>query len=524
MTATDTEADEREGDHREVPDGVRAGALERRRYLQLLGVASLLGGGVVGSAAGEETGWNEGPTVELSEVDRDATAWEDAADERIETHRTAPLAVDVTDSEGRALEGAEVEIEMQAHTYGFGTAVNAPLLLEDSADADTYREYVPELFNKGVLENHHKWRFFEENQETADEATEWLLERGLRLRGHTCLWANVDAYAVPADVEEALEEGDGEHVRERTLEHIETIIAHYGDDIEEWDVVNEAIHETSFITAVDGSVNPVEAPILAEWYETAEAAAAEEGVSIAVNDYNVLVGPHTSTRNSYKSQIEFLLEEGIDLGAIGLQSHFGTASRLSPDEVLEALNEYAAYGIEIKSTEFDTYQGSWDSSEAQAEFFYEFLKTFYSHPATADFLMWGFWDGEHWGDDAPLFYEDWTPKPAYDVWMELVYDEWWTDEAGETDGEGTYGTQGFHGEYQITASYDGETRTVETTLEEGGTTVTVDLDVETESESDDATDSVPGLGIVSGLVGIGAGVGYALAKQVRTADADEEHT
>ena len=27
----------------------------------------------------------------------------------------------------------------------------------------------------------------------------------------------------------------------------------------------------------------------------------------------------------------------------------------------------------------------------------------FSHPATNGFLMWGFWDGAHWKDNAPYF-------------------------------------------------------------------------------------------------------------------------
>lgn len=486
-------------------------ALERRRYLQLLGVASLLGSGTMAgtAAASESEDANGDDLVEVTDADEDEEGWEEAADERIQEYRTAPLAVEVINGEGETVSGAEITVEMREHEYGFGSAVNAPLLIEETEAGDEYREYIPELFNKAVLENHHKWRFFEENQDLSDAATEWLLEQGLAMRGHACLWANRDAYAVPADVEDALDDGDGEYVRERTLEHIEEIITHYGDDIEEWDVVNEAIHETSFIIAIDGSVNPVEAPILAEWYQTAQEAADEEGVSIAVNDYNVLTGPHPSTRSSYETQIEFLLEEGVDLGGIGLQSHFGTSSRLSPAEILEGLNQYAEYGVELRSTEFDTYQGNWDSSEEQAEFLHEFLKTFFSHPATGDFLMWGFWDGEHWGDDAPLFYENWEPKPAYDVYTGLVFEEWWTEEEGETDGDGTYETRGFKGEYELTASYGDESETITTTLADDSDPVEFTLDVEVDEESD----AIPGFGVVSAAAGIAATVGYALTRR-----------
>ncbi|MCU4740629.1 endo-1,4-beta-xylanase [Natronoglomus mannanivorans] len=481
--------DHEEGDDRtdEPTEWIDTLALERRSYLRSIGAVGALGSltGFTGATGG----------VAAQDDDRD---WEAAADERIETYRTGDLEVVVEDESGEPIAGADVDVEMRAHDFGFGVALSAPRVLEESADADQYREHVPELFNKAVLGNHHKWRFWEENRETADEATQWALDQGLDVRGHTCIWSNRDAYAVPADVEDAIDEGDAEHIRERSLEHIEEIITHYGDDIEEWDVVNEAVHEYALVEGVygdavdddpwEGEVVPWQSPLLAEWYERAQAVAEQEGVGIAVNDYNTLVGPHDYARDWYRAQIEFLLEEGIDLDGIGMQCHFGVDERLTPEEILAGLDLYADYGAELRATEFDTFQGEW-SREQQADYLYEFLKTFFSHPQTQDFVMWGFWDGDHWGesygeeDDAPLFTEDWEPKPAYDRYVELVFEEWWTDEAGSTGADGTYATTAFLGEHELTVDTGEETitRTVDVTDADRTTTVTVTGDGETGS-------------------------------------------
>lgn len=76
------------------------------------------------------------------------------------------------------------------------------------------------------------------------------------------------------------------------------------------------------------------------------------------------------------------------------------------------------------------------AEDEKAEFFHEFLKTVFSHPAVDDFLVWGFWDARHWMDDAAFFTEDWEEKPAIGEYRSLVFDERWTDESGTTDGEG----------------------------------------------------------------------------------------
>lgn len=462
-------------------------ALDRRRYLQALGAIGLLGAGSTTAAA-------EGNDRTVSLPDGD---WERAADRRIREHRTADITVEVTDANGDPLEETEVAVEMREHAYGFGAAVNAGTLIEETSEGDNYRTYITELFNKAVLENHHKWRFWEANTELADRATDWILDRGLSMRGHVCLWANVSAWAVPPDVVRAMgmtweaknvtdPQLDPEYVRERTFDHIREIIDHYGDRIEEWEVHNETIHRPEFIEAING-IDPdtgeldfpaVEAPVLAEWYETAREVA-PEGLPLAVNDYNVLAGPYEYARDAYHDEIEFLNGRGIGLGGIGMQCHFAKDQALTPTQTLRGLNEYAKYGAGLKVTEFDTADPNW-SPEAKGEFLYRFLKTVYSHPATEDFILWGFWDGRHWKEDAPLFNEDWSKKPAYDAYTGLVHDEWWTDARGSA-ADGTFSTRAFLGDHDLTVSLaDGDLQTDISLMEPTSRTLSVrvvDIDV-----------------------------------------------
>ncbi len=45
---------------------------------------------------------------------------------------------------------------------------------------------------------------------------------------------------------------------------------------------------------------------------------------------------------------------------------------------------------------------------------------------------------------------DWSEKPAYRVWRELVFERWWTDERGVTPDHGAIYVKGIKGEYEIT--------------------------------------------------------------------------
>ena len=431
-----------------------------------------------------------GPAGEVGDEGAESGDWEAAADERIADHRTSELTVEVTDGSGEAVTDAAVEVAMQEHEFGFGTAVSAGFLVEDSDDADTYREHVTDLFNLAVLGNHHKWRFWEESRELSDAATDWVLEQGLDLRGHVCLWSDVSAWSVPPDVVRAMGvewEDNGvtdpdlepEHVRERTLEHVSAIIDYYGDRITEWEVANEIVHKPGLIKAVNGvaatddtsleDVDPVEAPVLAEWYAAAREAA-PEGMPLGVNDYNTLAGPYSSTRDAYERQIEFLADSEAGLDFAGLQSHFNESSSLSPGELKSALDRYADTGVRLRITEFDMADENW-AEEDKATFFRQSLKVAFSHPAVDDFLVWGIYSPNHWRDDAPFFAEGWEEKPALAEYRSLVFEEWWTEESGATGDDGTFATTGFHGEYEVTATVAGQELTETVTLGEGGATV-----------------------------------------------------
>ncbi|WP_225335036.1 endo-1,4-beta-xylanase [Halomicrobium urmianum] len=471
-----------------VPDEKRRGGIGRRDYLRTVGVGAaigVLGGTGAGAAAAQ------------------SDDWETAADQRIQEHRTGPLEVEVVDENGEPVPDADVSVEMQSHDYWFGYALSADLLVNQTEPGHPYRETLKEDFNVVWFGNYHKWRFFEDNQDDADEATAWAKDNGLDVRGHVCLWANIDAWAVPGDVVDAMgvdhdsgQDGpdlDPQYVEDRSFEHVQTIIDHYADFeyegtsygsvIEEWEVMNEVVHEPGFIRAVNGvpaneeadDLDPVTAPLLADYYDHARDAAPDD-VGLATNDYNTIEGSYDYARDDYERQIEFL-DENSSLDYVGLQSHFtDRSSTVSSQETMDVLDRYAQHDVRLHVTEFDV-TGDWPD-EDKADWFREYLKTVFSHPATDAFLTAGGSDEHHWRDDGPFYYEGWEPKPAMEVYRDLVFDEWWTDESGTTDGSGTYSVDAFIGEHEVTVSTDqgSVTRTVSVTDSDAGRRVTVTVE------------------------------------------------
>lgn len=413
------------------------------------------------------SGCQFGPFDDSQDAGQDSAPWEERADRGIREHRTTELDVVVTDAADDPVSGVDVSVEMQAHQFGFGTAIDAEQLLERSEADDPYRSNLSDNFNMAVLENRHKWAPWESPSERrlADRATRWLRENGLSVRGHAAIWQTLDPLVLPADVLEIVSSDDpdrSEYLHDRTMGHVSEIVRYYDGDLGEWDVLNEHIDHHAITEAIASDHPPQEAPPLVGWFETAREASSD--ADLYYNDYNIIVGEDESRREKLERLVTYLQEFDAPIDGVGAQGHFPSRDdAVDAEELREVLDRLAALDVDLKITEYDTFGPGW-TEEAEAQHLEVVLKTLFSHPAATGFLMWGFWDGDHWQDNAPLFREDWSQKPAYDVYTDLVFDEWWTQNAGTTDSNGRYQTRAVLGEYEIRATAGATTVTAEPLL------------------------------------------------------------
>jgi hypothetical protein len=117
-----------------------------------------------------------------------------------------------------------------------------------------------------------------------------------------------------------------------------------------------------------------------------------------------------------------------------------------------------------------------DDSELAGRFTRDFFTTMFSHPAVGGIVMWGFWDGAHWKNNAPLYAKDWSEKPAGRAYRELVLGEWSTRASGKSDRAGSFATRGFLGDYEVSAASGARKKATRATLGPGDSAVTVILD------------------------------------------------
>ncbi|WP_222915754.1 endo-1,4-beta-xylanase [Natrinema sp. SYSU A 869] len=398
-------------------------------------------------------------------------AWRQTARERINEIRRAPLTVTATDENGEPIPDAEVEVEMQEHEFGFGSAV----AVDELPSNEQYQDVFLENFNEAVTENGLKRGAWDGEfgsslgPENTTAAVDWLNQHDVPTRGHTLLWGTYDAMGVDTGQSESEIVAEIESaIRERA--------AAMDGQLLEWDMHNHPVMYPE-ITDDLGRERVV------DWWSAAIDEAPE--TPMWVNEGRVL-SARNGNREPYHEYLEWL--EGIeaDIGGIGFMGHFGVDYLRPPADLLELFDEFAAFDVPLKITELDiTLNDSMDEDQiaARRDYMRDLLIAAYSHEALESVLHWGFWANQHWRPSAALYDEDWTLRAHGEIYRELVFEEWWTDEAGSTDADGKYTTDAYLGDHEVTVTV-GEAQTTESvslTAPDDTAELTVDIDRATDT-------------------------------------------
>ncbi len=389
--------------------------------------------------------------------------WRQEAHQRIQDLRTADLTVTVVDDDGDAVEGATVDVAMQEHEFGFGTAIAVNQL----PDGDpTYREILLENFNEAVPENGLKTPAWNGQYgtslgpESTRAAIDWLVDQEIPTRGHALVWEEYDWMGIDPNLsEEEIDEAVKQSITERASE--------FAGRLPEWDMHNHPIWQDDIRSDIGEEVVP-------GWWEAASDAAPD--ATMYANEMNIIAG--SSYQRSYDEYITWLLENDVDLGGIGFMGHFGIDDLTPPAELLSTFDRFAEHGVPLKITEFDVELTNRDDPNqvaAQADYVRDVLTAAFSHEAVESVLSWGFWTEQHWIPSAAYWGSDWSIRPHGEEYQRLVLEEWWTEESGETDADGAYATTGFKGEYEITASDGDASNTVSATLSDDGASVEITI-------------------------------------------------
>ena len=391
-------------------------------------------------------------------------AWLKDAEARIEQYRKGDLSVSVVDGSGDPVADVEVDLRETRGAFKWGTCVVARRLVDNSPDAEKYREFVKKYCEVVVFENDLKWFGFRNPRarETVFHALDWLDGQGIETRGHCLVWPSWRN----SDPEWRKLSDDPDALRQAIEKRITDATSALSGRLVDWDVLNEPYDNTD-IWRILGKDS------FADWFKLARVGDAT--ARLFINDYGILSaeGLDRKKQDFYYSTIKELQASNAPVGGIGMQAHFG-AIPTPPERIIEIIERFSELGLPIAITEHDV-----DSvdEQSQAEFTRDFMTAAFSCPAVEKFLIWGFWARSHWRPNAAYFREDWTPTPAGEVWMELVGEKWRTNTSKRTDASGLVEERVFLGDYEITVKRGDEiVKTATTTVDPNGARVEIRLD------------------------------------------------
>jgi len=415
-----------------------------------------------------------------------------APDSSIRKHRTAEASVIITAS-GAPLAGREVIVRQLQHRFLFGCvgfefvplangeiSADAPIRGEAGVEAvdggpagDVARLWF-DLFNFATLPFY--WGRFEGVRGRPDtgrllNTARWFAERGCVVKGHPLAWHTVTA--------DWLMELSNDEIARAQVERIRRDVADFAGVIDMWDVINEVVIMPIFdkydngITRVCREIGRI--PMVRMVFDAAREA--DPHATLLLNDFDMSA--------AYECLIEGVLEAGIKIDALGLQSHMHQGY-WGEEKTLGVIDRFARYGLPIHFTETTLVSGhlmppeivdlndyripEWpttpEGEERQADEVVRHYKTLLSHPAVEAMTYWGLVDGGWLGAPGGLVRADGTPKPSYDALRSLIKGEWWlAPTTMVTDGAGRVRFDGFLGDYEL--AVDG--RTMRFSLDEPGT-------------------------------------------------------
>ena len=390
-------------------------------------------------------------------------------------HRFGKVSVTLLGVDGQPLSDREVVVEQRTHAFMFGNIgfdfipvaneeTDPPPSAFGGASPDRAARIADlwfDLFNVATLPFY--WGAFEPQRGQPEttrlhRAAEWFVNRGCQVKGHPLVWHTLTA--------DWLREMPTDEVEATVRARIRREVADFADVVHTWDAINEAVIMPVFrneqrrnaITRLAWERGRIATVRLA--FE--EARATNPAATLLLNDFDM--------STAYECLIEGVLEAGIQVDALGLQSHMHHGY-WGEEKTLAILERFSRYDLPIHMTETTLLSGhpmppeiddlndyqipSWPSTtageERQADEIVRHYRTLLSHPSVQSITYWGLSDDGAWlGAPAGLVRADGTRKPAYDALRGLVKGEWWLPPTRlRTNDAGRVEVRGFLGEYQL---------------------------------------------------------------------------
>jgi endo-1,4-beta-xylanase len=257
-------------------------------------------------------------------------------------------------------------------------------------DDSRYRRQLRKQFNVVTPENVMKWDHLRPSRDSfdfsgADELVEFAEAHDQLVHGHTLLWH----VALP-DWLRATRWSRPE-LRRLLKEHIRTVAGRYSGRVHFWDVVNEAINDTTgeprrTIWSLLGKKRYIRKAF--RWARKADPEA-----FLCYNDYNHadMEGWQRRKSDAVYRMVRDLVRRDVPIDCVGFQLHVD--SSFQQTAMAENFRRYAGLGLQVQVTELDVRLPepiTRADLNAQAAVYREIMDVCLDAPNCTAFIMWGF--------------------------------------------------------------------------------------------------------------------------------------
>ncbi len=394
------------------------------------------------------------------------------------SHRIGECLVKVIDKNGNPVSDKDLVLNQKSHEFLFGCGAFDFLDYPGMQPNGDRRDKWLALMNYGTLPFY--WGRYEPeeghpNYEMLKDAADRLVANNVTLKGHPLCWHTVCA--------DWLLKYSDEVIMDKQLARINRDVTAFKGTIDIWDVINEVVIMPIFDkydNAITRICNKYGRVTLVKEVFAAARAANPEGTFL-INDFN--------TSPQYEKLIEELLDAGVEISAIGIQSHqhqgyWGEA------KLRDVLKRFSRFGLPIHFTENTLISGEimpayiedlndwqvdeWPTTEEgelrQEKEWEEMYRILFADPNIKAITGWDFADGAWLNAPSGLITKDNRCKPVYNKLLSLVKGEWWTkDEVIHTNSDGIVNIKGTKGTYGI----DGAEGVIKISSEPSNVTVTI---------------------------------------------------
>jgi len=314
-----------------------------------------------------------------------------------------------------------------AHTKGklwFGTAADIPGPEQSDVEYMTILNDT-NIFGEITPANYMKWLFTEPEQGVfnytgGDVILDLAEQHGKRVRCHNLVWIS--------ELPDWVTNGNwtSETLSAVLVNHITTIVEHWGNRCYSWDVVNEALNSNgTFMPSIFYEVIGEEYFFTA--YKAASDAVRSKGLDVKLyyNDYGI-ESPSEKTTAAVQLLSE-LQARDIQIDGVGFESHFEVGGTPSKADQMAAMAEFTAIGLDVAQTEIDVRFTSLPYNSTglavQSQNYYDTVAACIATPKCIGMTVWDFVDQYSWvpgtftgqggADLYGLYNETYGRKPAY---------------------------------------------------------------------------------------------------------------